>query len=101
MIMPEAYHAIEHLRDGRPIEIRAVRPDDKDDMLAAIGRTSAESLRRRFFGVKRGFSQEEIDFFMKLIRQGARDNLRIASTETEHHHPDISFAFGWVLPLCL
>jgi GNAT superfamily N-acetyltransferase len=68
MIMPEArdYRAIERLRDGRQIEIRALRPDDKDDMLAAIGRTSTESLQRRFFVVKRGFSQKEIDFFMKI-----------------------------------
>ena len=66
--MPEArdYRAIERLRDGRQIEIRALRPDDKDDMLAAIGRTSTESLQRRFFVVKRGFSQKEIDFFMKI-----------------------------------
>src|SRR6195256_6682940 len=68
MIIPEArhYRAIEQLRDGRQIEIRALRPDDKDDMLAAIGRTSTESLQRRFFVVKRGFSQKEIDFFMKI-----------------------------------
>ena len=66
--MPTArdYRAIEQLRDGRQIEIRALRPDDKDDMLAAIGRTSTESLQRRFFVVKRGFSQKEIDFFMKI-----------------------------------
>ena len=66
--MPEArhYRAIEQIRDGRQIEIRALRPDDKDDMLAAIGRTSTESLQRRFFVVKRGFSQKEIDFFMKI-----------------------------------
>jgi hypothetical protein len=31
-------------------------------MHAAIGRTSTESLQRRFFAVKRGFSQKEIDF---------------------------------------
>lgn len=66
--MPEArdYRAIERLRDGRQVEIRALRPDDKDDMLAAIGRTSTESLQRRFFVVKRGFSQKELDFFMKI-----------------------------------
>ena len=66
--MPEArdYRAIEQFRDGRQIEIRALRPDDEDDMLAAIGRTSIESLQRRFFVVKRGFSQKEIDFFMKI-----------------------------------
>jgi len=68
MIMPEArnYRAIEQLRNGLQIEIRALQPDDKGDMLAAIGRTSTESLQRRFFVVKRGFSQKEIDFFMKI-----------------------------------
>ena len=30
------YSALEHLRDGRPIKIRALRPDDRADMLAAI-----------------------------------------------------------------
>jgi len=66
--MPEVrnYRAIEQLRDGRRIEIRALRPDDKDDMLAAIGRTSTESLQRRFFVVKRGFSPQEVDFFIKI-----------------------------------
>ena len=66
--MPTArdYRAIEQLHDGSQIEIRALRPDDKDDMLAAIRRTSTESLQRRFFVVKRGFSQKEIDFFMKI-----------------------------------
>ena len=60
------YHAIEQLRDGRQIEIRALQPDDERDMLAAIDRTSMQSLQRRFFAVKRGFSQREIDFFMKI-----------------------------------
>jgi RimJ/RimL family protein N-acetyltransferase len=60
------YRAIEHLRDGREVEIRALRPDDKDDMLAAVGRTGVESLQRRFFAVKRGFSEKEIDFFMNI-----------------------------------
>src|SRR5437879_13713622 len=68
MIMPEArnYRAIEQLRNGLQIEIRALQPDDKDDMLAAIGRTSTEWLQRRLFVVKRGFSQKEIDFFVKI-----------------------------------
>jgi RimJ/RimL family protein N-acetyltransferase len=68
MIMPEAshYRAIEHLRDGREVEIRALRPDDKDDMLAAVGRTGMQSLQRRFFAVKRGFSEKEITFFMNI-----------------------------------
>jgi len=84
--MPEAYHAIEHLRDGRPIEIRAVRPNDKDDMLAAIGRTSTESLRRRFFVVKRGFSQKEIDFFVRI---DFRDHVALIALADEDGRPTI------------
>jgi RimJ/RimL family protein N-acetyltransferase len=63
---PENYSAIERMRDGREIEIRALQPDDKDDMLAAVGRTGMQSLQRRFFVVKRGFSEKEIAFFMNI-----------------------------------
>jgi ribosomal protein S18 acetylase RimI-like enzyme len=60
------YSAPEHLRDGRPVEIRALRPDDRADMLAAIGRTSMQSLQRRFFVPKKGFSEREIAFFLDI-----------------------------------
>jgi hypothetical protein len=45
------YSALELLRDGRRIEIRALRKDDRDNLLAAVARASTESLYRRFFGV--------------------------------------------------
>ena len=35
-------------------------------MLAAVGRTGTQSLQRRFFVVKRGFSEKEIAFFMNI-----------------------------------
>jgi RimJ/RimL family protein N-acetyltransferase len=60
------YSVIERLRDGTTIEIRALRPDDREDMLAAIGRTSTQSLQRRFFVPKRGFSEQELSFFMNI-----------------------------------
>jgi RimJ/RimL family protein N-acetyltransferase len=60
------YVAVERLRDGRTIEIRALRPDDREDILAAIGRTSPQSLQRRFFVPKRGFSEAEIAFFTNI-----------------------------------
>ena len=63
---PAIYSARETLRDGRPIEIRALRPDDEADMLAAIDRTAAESRRRRFFVSKRGFSEQEKAFFLNV-----------------------------------
>ena len=60
------YSAIEHTRDGRKIEIRALRPDDRDGLTAAVGRTSAQSLYRRFFGAKRDFSDKEVAFFVNV-----------------------------------
>jgi len=58
------YSAREHLRDGRPVEIRALRPTDEAGMLDAINHTNTESLRRRFFVTKRAFSDKEKAFFM-------------------------------------
>jgi RimJ/RimL family protein N-acetyltransferase len=66
MPVPENYAANECLRDGRRVNIRSLRPDDKDDMLAAISRTGNQSLQRRFFIPKRSFSEREIAFFMNI-----------------------------------
>lgn len=60
------YSAREHSRDGSPIEVRALRPDDEAGMLAAVDATGAQSLQRRFFATKRHFSDRERGFFMKV-----------------------------------
>lgn len=60
------YSVKEQLRDGRELEIRALRPEDQADMLAAIRRTGTQSMQRRFFLAKRGFSDREIAFFMNI-----------------------------------
>ena len=60
------YSAPDQLRDGRPVKIRALRPDDRADMLVAIGRTSTQSLQRRFFAPKKGFSEREMTFFLDI-----------------------------------
>jgi RimJ/RimL family protein N-acetyltransferase len=60
------FSAIETLRDGRPIEIRALRPTDVEDLKAAVAQTSAGSLARRFFGPKRYFSEQEIAYFVNI-----------------------------------
>lgn len=60
------YTARELLRDGSPIEIRALRLEDEAAMLAAIGQTSAQSLQRRFFVMKRHFSDKERAYFMDV-----------------------------------
>jgi hypothetical protein len=55
MVEGAKYSAVEELRNGSRVEIRALRPDDRADLLAAVGRTGAESLFRRFFAAKRRF----------------------------------------------
>ena len=66
MVDASRYSAPDHLRDGRPVEIRALRPDDRADMLAAIERTSMQSLQRRFFVPKRNVSEQELAFFLDI-----------------------------------
>jgi ribosomal protein S18 acetylase RimI-like enzyme len=60
------YSSIERLRDGSRVEIRSLRPDDRAGLIAAIGRTSPDSLFRRFFAVKRSFTEREIEFFLNV-----------------------------------
>ena len=60
------YSAVEPLRDGRRVEIRALKPDDREGLVAAVGRASDQSLYRRFFGAKRDFSEREIAFFLNV-----------------------------------
>jgi len=66
MLLSAEYSCVEPIRGGGTITIRALRPDDTADMLAAINRTSAQSRQRRFFAPKRGFSDSEIAFFMNV-----------------------------------
>ena len=61
-----AYSAVETLRNGRRVEIRALRPDDRDGLIAALGRASAQSLYRRFFSVKRHFTEDETSYFLNV-----------------------------------
>jgi hypothetical protein len=49
VVDPARYSVVEALRDGRRMEIRALTPDDRTALLAAVDRTSTESLYRRLF----------------------------------------------------
>src|SRR5688500_17924102 len=66
MLEAAKYSAVEVLRNGRRVEIRALRPDDRSDLVAAVGRTSSQSLYRRFFAVKHDFTEGEIAFFVNI-----------------------------------
>jgi RimJ/RimL family protein N-acetyltransferase len=60
------YATTERLRNGAALQIRALLPSDRTEMLAAVGRLSKEALYRRFFAPKRGFSEREIEFFLNV-----------------------------------
>ena len=60
------FSAFETLRDGRSVEIRALRPDDRSGLVEAVGRSSAESLHRRFLAVRRSFTEREVAFFSNI-----------------------------------
>ena len=61
-----SYSATETVRDGRAVEIRAQRSEDREGMHAAIARFSSGALYRRFFGVRRQFSEKETDYFLDI-----------------------------------
>ena len=54
----------ETLRSGQDVEIRSQRQQDRKALEAALARMSDESLRRRFFGAKRDFSDKEVEHFL-------------------------------------
>jgi RimJ/RimL family protein N-acetyltransferase len=80
------YSAREILRDGGVIEIRALRPEDEAGMLAAVERTSAQSLQRRFFVMKRHFSDKERTYFMEV---DFAKHVALVATALENHRPVI------------
>jgi hypothetical protein len=55
------------------VEIRALRPADRNGLIAAVERSRPRSLYRRFFGAKSKFSEAEVAFFLNIdfVNHGA------------------------------
>jgi len=66
MVEAGKYSAVELLQDGRRIEIRSLKPEDREEFVAAVNRTSGQSLHRRFFAAKRSFTEQEVAFFLNV-----------------------------------
>jgi GNAT superfamily N-acetyltransferase len=60
------YSATEILRNGRMLEVRAFRPEDRDNFIAAVGRIGPLTRYRRFFTLKTSFTEREKDFFLNV-----------------------------------
>jgi len=63
---PAQYLATESLRGGQSLEIRALKPSDREELLAALGRMSDQSIYRRFFSPKRHFSDGEVASYVNV-----------------------------------
>jgi hypothetical protein len=89
--MPDvaSHSVVELLNGGREVEIRALRPDDRAEFLAAIERTSARSLFRRFLAAKRGFTEEEVAFYLNV---DFVNHVALAAVMTEDGRPRLSAA---------
>jgi ribosomal protein S18 acetylase RimI-like enzyme len=88
------YSARERLRDGREVQIRALRAEDKQDFLSAVAKTSAKTLYRRFFGAKREFSEKEIAFFLDV---DFKNHVALIACVTEHGQSSIAGAGRYVM----
>jgi len=66
MLDPATFSVRAPLRHGGQVEIRALRPSDRNALLLAAASASDRSLYRRFFGVRRVFSDAEVAGFVDV-----------------------------------
>jgi acetate---CoA ligase (ADP-forming) len=82
---PRLYHADQILRDGTSIHIRAIRPDDKQRLVAHFQLLGKESVYFRFFGAKKRLTDEELK---RLTEPDFVDHVGLVATlrdgEEEH-----------------
>jgi RimJ/RimL family protein N-acetyltransferase len=60
VIDQQNYNAADILKDGTPVTIRAIRRDDRSDLLRAFENLDPESVYTRFFTYKRGLTDTEL-----------------------------------------
>jgi RimJ/RimL family protein N-acetyltransferase len=64
MFQASNYSAVQTLPNGLPLCIRALKARDRDDFISAARGLTDQSLRLRFFGEKRHFTEAEQNFFL-------------------------------------
>jgi GNAT superfamily N-acetyltransferase len=62
----EHYLEHDHLRDGRNIIVRAIRPDDKELLQEGMQHLSSQSQYFRFFTHKEKLSEKELAYFTEI-----------------------------------
>jgi acetyltransferase len=93
------------LKDGRQMVIRAIRPDDADDLQDSFQRLSIQSIYLRFLSFKKELSDEEasqlatVDYtsrmaFVAIYKENDKDIVTGVARYAilEPHHPEIAEA---------
>lgn len=86
MIDARNYAVRETLKNGLQVKIRAIRPDDRDALLAAFKRLDKRTVSLRFFGPKKELSDRElteatmVDFvrtvaLVTCVQEGAEERI--------------------------
>src|SRR5687767_9675563 len=79
MIDSEARERLVALRDGPPVRLRAIRPDDGPALVALFGRLSERTIYQRFFTVRRSLPAEwvhlltHVDYQRRMAIVAERD----------------------------
>jgi GNAT superfamily N-acetyltransferase len=60
---PARYRFEETLKDGTPVVLRAIRPDDRERIRSAFRKLERETIYTRFFGPKSELSDRELTHF--------------------------------------
>ncbi len=60
------YQSAGALRDGTPVWVRAIRPDDRETLGAAFATLSERSVYHRFFQTKPALSESELRYLTEL-----------------------------------
>jgi len=74
---------VERLRDGQKIVVRPIRPEDRDELAAGLGRLSPESRYSRFFTPTDGLSASELTYLSEVDHHD-HEALVALEPETEH-----------------
>lgn len=95
-------HAV--LSDGEPVEIRPIRPTDRDALDAFHRRQSSETIYFRFFRPRPGLSAKELDHFTELDYVGRMAFVALLGDElvavaryestAGHDRPEVAFLVG-------
>jgi GNAT superfamily N-acetyltransferase len=66
MKITPGFSAAHVLRDGTPVTIRFIRPEDRDELVRCFGRLSPVSRYRRFLSARDELSDEALDYLTRV-----------------------------------